>query len=65
MTSRSSAFSTKVSLIFEVQLKSGALFLRANSLSYELLSGFVTFIFRLQIHMHHYNHIGQILALRF
>ena len=63
MTSRSSAFSTKVSLIFEVQLKSGALFLRANFLSYALLSGFVTFIF--QLHMHHYNHTDQILILGF
>ena len=45
--SKSSALSVRVSLIFEMQLRNGALFLKANFLSYALLTGFVTVIFPL------------------
>ena len=42
---RSCASSTKFVLILITQLINGALFLRANFLSYALLFGFVTVIF--------------------
>ena len=44
---KSSALSISVLLIFEMQLRNGALFLSANSLSHALLFGFVTVIFHL------------------
>ena len=44
---KSSALSISVLLIFEMQLVNGALFLKANFLSYASLSGFVTIIFPL------------------
>ena len=43
--SKSSALSVSVLLIFEMQLINGALFLKANFLSYASLFGFVTVIF--------------------
>ena len=45
--SKSSALLISVLSIFEMQLVNGALFLRANFLSYASLSGFVTIIFPL------------------
>ena len=43
--SKSSALSIRVLLIFEMQLIYGALFLKANFLSYASLFGFATVIF--------------------
>ena len=45
--SKPSSLSISVLLIFEMQLRNGALFLGANFLSYALLFGFVTVIFPL------------------
>ena len=45
--SKSSALSISESLIFEMQLRNGTLFLSAKSLSYVLLFRFVTVIFPL------------------
>ena len=43
--SKSSALTIRLLLIFEMQLVTGALILKANFLSYALLFGFVTVIF--------------------
>ena len=45
--SKSSALSISVVLIFKMLLVNGALFLKANFLSYASLSGFTTIIFHL------------------
>ena len=54
-TSKSSALSMNVLLIFAMQERNGALFLKANFLSYALLSGFATVIvpYVPQQYMHH------------
>ena len=46
--SKSFALSISVLLIFKMQLVNGALFLKANFLSYASLSGFVTITFSLK-----------------
>ena len=45
--SKSSALSISILLIFKMQLVNGALFLKANFLSYASLSRFATIIFAL------------------
>ena len=63
--SRSSTLSMSVLLTLEMQLINGALFLKANSLSYALLTPSTVIVPSLQQYMHHCNYTNQILALMF
>ena len=63
--SKYSALSMSLLLIFEIQFKNVALFLRANFSSYAALFGSVTLIVPLTSISHHCNHTNLVVTLVF